>query len=376
MIPLVPYGKTGAQVTRLGFGAMRLPVTGPDGSVSFDESTRILRRAIELGINFFDSHHLYLDGHSETALGKAFEGLPRDSYFVQSKCADWKAEESGNTWPERLRRGLEKLGCGYYDFYLMHSITWERFEQNGPRFIEVVREAQDQGLVRHFGFSSHDEVPAVIKLIETGHFECMLVQYNYLDTRYAEALSAARQAGMATSVMGPLGGGRFVVPNAFSTVLAPHDGAVASGLRFAFANDDIDVVLSGMRSIEEVDENVSIASDTSPLSRQERARIKQEIAKRTKLAELYCTGCQYCMPCPCEINIAQIFELRNYAEVYGLHEQARRGYARLIEKAKGAPACADCGECEEKCPQKLPIREQLRQTHELLFGDRPPDGGD
>lgn len=371
MIPLHAYGKTGATVSRLGFGAMRLPVDRPDGSVCFDESTRILRRAIELGINFFDSHHQYLDGHSETALGKAFEGLPRDSYFIQSKCGDWKPEEPGNTWPERLRRGLEKLGCGYYDFYFMHSVTWERFQKNGPRFLEVVRQAQEEGLVRHFGFSSHDEVPEVIKLIETGEFECMLVQYNFLDTRYGEALAAAHEAGLGTSVMGPLGGGRFVAPSAFSNVLGETTGAVEAALRFAFANEDIDVVLSGMRSVEEVEENVRIASDTSPLSRQERVRIQQEIDKRTKLAELYCTGCRYCMPCPSEVDIAQIFELRNYAEVYGLHDYARRRYARLIENSKGAPNCSECGECEEKCPQKLPIREQLKQTHELLSGDSP-----
>jgi len=371
MIPLRPYGKTGAMVSRLGFGAMRLPVTAPDGSTCFDESTPILRRAAELGVNIFDSHHSYLDGESETALGEALAGVPRESYHIQTKNPDYREETQGDTYEDRLHLALGKLKTDYIDFYLAHSLDWERFQKTGKRFFEVADKAKRDGLIRHIGFSSHDEIPGVIKLIETGRFECMLVQYNYLDTGYGEALAAAHEAGMGTCVMGPLGGGRFVVPSTFTNVLGENAGAVEAALRFAFANDDVDVVFSGMQAVDQVEHNVRIASDATRLTPKERARIQQEIERRTKLAEVYCTGCRYCMPCPSEVEIAQIFELRNYAEVYGLHDYARRRYAQLAENSKAAPDCADCGECEDKCPQKLPIREQLKHTHELLFGDSP-----
>ena len=371
MIPLRPYGKTGAMVSRLGFGAMRLPVTAPDGSTRFDESTPILRRAVELGVNIFDSHHSYLDGESETALGEALAGAPRESYYIQTKNPDYQEETQGDTYEDRLHLALRKLKTDYIDFYLAHSLGWERFQKTGKRFFEVAERAKRDGLIRHIGFSSHDEVPGVIKLIETGRFECTLVQYNYLDTRYGEALAAAHEAGMGTSVMGPLGGGRFVAPSAFTNVLGENAGGVEAALRFAFANDDIDVVFSGMQAVDQVEHNVRIASDAAPLTPKERTRIEREIERRTKLAELYCTGCRYCTPCPSGVEIAQIFELRNYAEVYGLHDYARRRYARLAENSKAAPDCAACGECEDKCPQKLPIREQLKHTHELLFGDSP-----
>ena len=356
-------------VSRLGFGAMRLPVTQPDGTISFGESTRIIRRALELGINFYDTHHMYLDGQSEAALGKALAGLPRESYLIQSKVADWKDETDDDTFPDRLRRGLDALGCGYYDFYLMHSITWERFEKNGARFFEVAEQARREGLVRHIGFSSHDDVPNVIKLVETGRFECMLVQYNFLDSRYGEALAAAHEAGLGTGVMGPLGGGRFIAPSAFSEAARAAGSPVEAALRFAFANDDVDVVLSGMTRMSDVEENARIACATTPLNEDDVRRIRKEAAKRRKLADLYCTGCGYCTPCPAGVNIPRVFELRNYHEVFGLRDYARKGYARLVERDAGATSCTECGACEEKCPQKLAIRHQLKQCHRLLGGE-------
>jgi len=370
MIPKRPYGKTGALVSRLGFGAMRLPVHNPDKSVTFERSTPILRRAVEFGVNIFDSHHNYLDGESETSLGEALVDVPRESYFIQTKNPDYQEETEGDTYEDRLHLALKKLRTDYIDFYLAHSLSWERFQKTGKRFFEVAEKARRDGFIRHIGFSSHDETPGVIKLIETGRFECMLVQFNYLENRYAEALAAAHETGMGTSVMGPLGGGRFVVPSAFSASAGNSTQAVESAFRYVFSNENIDVAFSGMTAIEEVEQTADIAANTTPLSREEKSRIDEEIDKRRKLAELYCTGCGYCMPCPSEVNISQIFELRNYAEVYGLGERARRGYARLLENAKGAPNCTACGECEEKCPQKLPIREQLKESHGLLTGER------
>ncbi|MFH0962994.1 MAG: aldo/keto reductase [Planctomycetota bacterium] len=370
MIPRHPYGKTGAIVSRLGLGAMRLPVVGADNSVTFEESTRIIRRALQLGVNFFDSHLNYLDGQSEPALGAALAGVARSSYVIQTKNPDYREETQGDTYRDRLLLALEHLGCGHIDFYLMHSLTWERFAKTGKRFLKVADEAKREGLIRHVGFSCHDTVPNMLRLIETGAFECMLVQYNYIDSGNAEALAAAHERGMGTSAMGPLGGGRFVAPSSFLTGAPRDESAVKSAFRFVLSNENLDCAMSGMMSVREVEENARIASKASPLSGEERRRIERDAHDRRKLAELYCTGCGYCAPCPHEVSISEVFNLRNHHEVFGLHEYARGHYAKLLAQGHAAPSCQECGACEEKCPQHISIREELVRCHRLL-SDEP-----
>lgn len=364
------YGRTGLEVSKLGFGVMRLPVVErEDGTetVVFDESTPLLLRALELGINFFDTHHNYHSSQSETAIGLAFEGVDRSSYIVQTKNPTWKELAEGETFRGRLEAGLERIKSDYFDVYFMHSLREKTWESVGDRFIREIGRAREEGLVRHIGFSSHDTPENIMKFIDMGLFEAMLVQYNLLDTVNEEAISHAHERGMGVSIMGPVGGGRLARPSEISGHLP---GGSASGpeaaLRFAFSNPNINIVCSGMSTIRQVEENVATANIDTPLTDSERSSIAAVIEEKKRLAELYCTGCGYCMPCPNGVNIPRVFEFMNWKRIYGVDEAAGEYYAGLIRKKKDATQCVDCGECEPKCPQKIEIVRQLKESHAAL----------
>jgi len=235
--------------------------------------------------------------------------------------------------------------------------------------------AQDEGLVHHCCFSSHDQPENIIRLIDTGAFHGMLVQYNLLDRANEEAIAHAHQAGMGVAIMGPVGGGRLVPDTEELRKLLPADAqrTPEAALRFVLSNPHVSVALSGMSTMEQVEENCATASRDEPLSESERQRILQILEDYQRLAELYCTGCNYCMPCPNDIDIPGNFRLMNYHRLYGLTDFAREQYRRLGRKRVGdeeveawAEACKECGECEPKCPQDIPIIEQLKETAAAL----------
>lgn len=366
------YGKTGITVSRLGFGAMRLPVKkGADGSeeVDFDESTPLLRHAIEAGINFFDTHHTYHNSQSETAIGYATEGLDRSSFHIQTKNPTWKELGQGETYRSRMEAGLKRAKTDYFDTYLMHSLRWETFEAVGDAFMKEAVQASEEGLIRHIGFSSHDKPENIKRIIDTALFECMLVQYNLIDLVNQDAIRYAREAGLGVAVMGPVAGGRLATPSEIAHYLPGGDSSPsAAALRFVFSNPNVDVAFSGMSAIQQVDENAQTASIETPLSPEEKLRIEEVIAEKQKLADLYCTGCGYCMPCPSGVNIPRVFEVMNWKRLYGLDGPAAKRYARLMKDNEDASQCVECGECLEKCPQNIEIIEQLKESHEALKG--------
>ena len=187
------FGRFGYKVSQLGFGAMRLP-TKKDGadthrpSVDFDRAVPLIRRAVELGINFIDSHHFYHGGDSEVAIGRAIRGL-RDRVYLQTKTPMYREVESEDVRWRWLETALEKLGTDYIDFYLSHSLNQERFRKDFDSFVKLARKAKDQGLIRHIGFSFHDTADALRKIIDTDAFDCMTVQYNIINRSLEEPIS-------------------------------------------------------------------------------------------------------------------------------------------------------------------------------------------
>jgi len=364
------YGKTGLEVSKLGFGVMRLPtIENGDGSqrVDFDKSTPLLRRGLELGINFFDTHHNYHNSQSETAIGLATEGVDRSSFIIQTKNPTWRDLAEGETHRQRLEAGLKRAKTDYFDIYLMHSLRMQTWEKVGEDFMKEALQAKEEGLIRHIGFSSHDKPENIIKFIDTGLFECMLVQYNLIDTRNEEAIRHAHEAGMGVSIMGPVGGGRLSTPSEIAGELpGGRKSPAEAALRFVLANPNVDIAVSGMSTIRQLEENVRTAEIETPLTADERRRITNIIEEKKKLADLYCTGCGYCMPCPNGVNIPRIFEIMNWKRVYGVDSAAKEYYAGLIKRANDASQCVECGQCEPKCPQNIEIIRQLKESHESL----------
>lgn len=370
------FGKTGIQVSRLGFGCMRFPSREVDGKKVFDEeeSIRMMHRAMELGVNYFDTAPGYCEKQSEIIVGKALKGR-RDKVYLSTKYPS--EEASGDDLERKLETSLKKLDTDYIDFYHMWGISLKTFVErldtpDGP--MARARKLRDAGVIRHISFSFHDAPENMIEIIQRGEgvFASVLCQYNLLDRANEDAIAYAHEQGLGVTIMGPVGGGRLGAPSKVIQDLLPGkvQSSAEMALRFVMNNRNVNIALSGMSSMDMVEENAAVASNLEPLTPEEEARIAASLEENRRLADLYCTGCNYCMPCPKGINIPEIFKMMNYHRVYGLTKFARDNYARIGKEPwlnfQNAAACVQCGACEKKCPQHLHIREQLRAAHEAL----------
>lgn len=361
-----PLGKTGWQVSALGFGAMRLPTV--DGQVDEGVAVALLRRALEQGINYIDSAFGYHGGTSEVFVGKAIAGWPRHRVWLSTK-APVREPDHVAQWRARLETQLKRLNTDYVDIYNCHGLRWQEFQQYvapAGGVLEQARRAQAEGLIRHFSLSCHDTPENMKKLIDTGEFATLTLQYNLLDRTNADVITYAREKGVGVVVMGPVGGGRLGVPSEIIQRFMPPGRVVRSSpeiaLRFVLSHPGVSVAISGMSSVAQLEENLATASREEPLSAAELEHIAEALDEIKRLADLYCTGCGYCQPCPNEVRIPDNFKLMNYHRLYGLTEYARREYAKLLLKGASADKCRECGECEPKCPQNLPIVEQLKEV--------------
>ena len=370
------FGKTGIQVSRLGFGCMRFPSREVDGKKVFDEeeSIRMMHRAMELGVNYFDTAPGYCEKQSEIIVGKALKGR-RDKVYLSTKYPS--EEASGDDLERKLETSLKKLDTDYIDFYHMWGISLKTFVErldtpDGP--MARARKLRDAGVIRHISFSFHDAPENMIEIIRRGEgvFASVLCQYNLLDRANEDAIAYAHEQSLGVTIMGPVGGGRLGAPSKVIQDLLPGkvQSSAEMALRFVMNNRNVNIALSGMSSMDMVEENAAVASNMEPLTQEEEARIAASLEENRRLADLYCTGCNYCMPCPKGINIPEIFKMMNYHRVYGLTKFARDNYARIGKEPwlnfQNAAACVQCGACEKKCPQHLHIREQLRAAHEAL----------
>ena len=367
------YKSIGKKVSLLGFGAMRLPML-PDGKVNRLKSTRLLRAAYRAGVNYFDSAYVYHRGESEVVLAHAVKPF-RDKVIVSSKNYVLE-DETQQDWMKRFDVMIERLQ-GHMDILNMHTISWKVFQKKiRPKRKGVLgpaRKAQAQGLFDHLAFSSHDTPENIIKLIDTGEFVGVTLQYNMLDRVNEPVIEHAHKKGVAVILMGPVGGGRLAAPSKKLQQAVP--GGVKStpelALRFVFSNPHVTCALSGMNEMRQLRENVAVASMKKPFSAAEKRKVRAALRQLEKLSQLYCTGCGYCMPCPHGVNIPRCFELMNMYRVWGLEEVARTQYALLTDaKRRGLHAgyCKKCGKCMPKCPQKIDIIHQLEETHAALGG--------
>jgi predicted aldo/keto reductase-like oxidoreductase len=364
-------GRTGLKVSQLGFGAMRLPMKKVSGEQVVDRELAIpmIHRAFEAGVNYIDTAVGYCNQDSQRAVGEALKGW-RDKIVVSTKNHYYGEDEK--EWWQHLENSLERLGVEYIDIYNHHGMRWARYEEAvEPRIGKWMRRARDQGLIRHICCSFHDDNEALVRLIDTGYVESITLQYNLLNRDLEEGIAHAKEKDVGVVVMGPVAGGRLGGSSEVLTGLVPGIERVPElALRFVLSNPNVTLALSGMSTMQQVEENVVTAADEVTLSSEDRQLIQEQADRLAEMANLYCTGCKYCMPCPQEVNIARIFELYNMGQVYGLWDVARAGYARFLEenwnRGKQADECIECGECEEKCPQNIEIREQLKASHEAL----------
>ncbi len=373
-------GKTGIELSAIGFGCMRLPADN-----SFAGS--LIRRAVELGINYFETSPIYCQNRSEIQLGLALRGIRNKVYISTKNRVVRKGEEGGTTgmatrdstdedFKNSLEESLWKLGTERVDFFQLHGLSLDKLPiaeaKNGP--LEALFEAKEKGLVGHIGFTSHETAANLIKILDTGKFESMTVYHNLLQTRGRmenplPAIEHARRRGVGVIVMGPLGGGILGSPIEKLDGLVPAvRSQVELAFRYLLSIPGVTTPISGMTRMRDVEENAKTADQFKPLSQREMARLREVAVKYSGLMEQFCTGCGYCQPCRQGVRTPQIFRLMNFYTVYGVKDWAKRQYESMRSGAyRGcADSCIQCGECEKKCPQKVMIRQELKKAHRLL----------
>jgi predicted aldo/keto reductase-like oxidoreductase len=364
----------------LGFGCMRLPVTA-DGHIDEEQSTDMIRYAIDNGVNYIDTAYPYLNGESEPFVGRALAGGYRKKVNLATKLPSWliKFREDMDKY---LDEQLSRLKTDHIDFYLVHglnSMFWENLST--LRVTEFLDDAIADGRIRYAGFSFHDNLPLFKEIIDSYEWTFTQIQYNFMDEQYqagTKGLEYAAKKGLGIIVMEPIRGGLLSrdlkgISEIWQTAEKHHEPAEWA-LRWVWNHPEVTVVLSGMSSPEQVRQNMTLAETGLPdsLTKKELGlfgKVKKELKKRIIIP---CTGCRYCVPCPHGVSIPECFEMFNRGHIYEDDADARQLYTMFLGGFfDGIPhyasCCQKCGECEEKCPQNLPIRENLKKV-EAYFG--------
>jgi predicted aldo/keto reductase-like oxidoreductase len=359
------YGRTGIKLSSVGFGTLRIPRIKNDADAAL--YVNLLQEAMDLGINYFDTAAMQHYG-SESVLGAAMKGR-RESVYVATKnhFKDGVASE----WERLLEESLANLGTDYIDFYHLHNIHWDAYHKKlvPGGVMDSFRRARDEGKVRHICFSSHDTPANIERLIDTGEFEGILVQYNMLDRRNEDVIRYAHKKGLGVAIMGSVGGGRLTSPVERLQDAADGDLTMPElALRFVVSNPNVTVALAGINTAAVLHSCVKVGNMAESLTDSEITKIEAILHELQGLKDAYRTGCGYCMPCPNGVDIPGNFESMSYHKVWGLTGLAKREYRKRKKNTKRtwAEACVGCGICEPNCPQGIPIRNQLRETASVL----------
>ena len=360
---------------KLGFGMMRLPRTEGTKEIDLEQTKQMVDEFIEAGGKYFDTAFIY-EGSEAATKAALCDRYPRESYYLADKlnASVSKSEEEAKN---QIYISLERTGAGYIDFYLLHGIdegNKDKFDRFG--IWDYMKQLKEQGLIRHYGFSFHS-TPEHLEQLLTDHpdVEFVQLQINYSD--WEDALICSRRCyeiatrhGKPVIVMEPVKGGKLAdPPQAAKDILqdANPDASCASwAIRFVASLPNVMMVLSGMSDIEQMKDNVSVMSQFQPLSDEEYQVLEKATQALQQYADIACTACHYCTPgCPMDIHIPEIFAVMNVYKMYGNLTEARNEY-NWRPGGEKASACVQCGQCEEACPQHLPIVSLLEEVVETL----------
>ncbi len=359
-----------------GFGCMRLQMDGEQ--VDYSEFSRMIDAFMAAGFNYFDTAHGYIDGKSETAIRDCLSArYPRESFILTNKLSDGYFKTEADIRP-LFESQLQLCGVEYFDFYLMHALSASRMEHyRSCRAIETALELKAEGKIRHVGMSFHDKAAVLDQILtEYPQIEVVQIQFNYMDYEDPIVESRAcyevcRKHGKPVIVMEPVKGGKLaqMSDDAVDIYRELGDMSAASyAIRFAAGHEGIMMVLSGMGNMDMMTDNLSYMQDFQPLNEQELEAVWKVADILIKQNQVACTGCQYCVAgCPAGIKIPDLFTCLNAKKAFR-DPNADRDYRVHTENAGKASDCVQCGQCEQSCPQHLPIRQLLRQTARIFEG--------
>jgi predicted aldo/keto reductase-like oxidoreductase len=380
------FGKLEKDVSALGFGCMRLPtLDGIPQSEAIDEpeTVRMIRHAIDQGVNYIDTAYPYHNGRSEVVTGLALRDGYRAKVLLATKSPVWQVAKPSD-FDTYLDEQLARLGTDHIDIYLLHALNTERWENIVLRhgLLERAEAAVKDGRIGHIGFSFHDKADVFRRIVDGyGGWSVCQIQYNYMDTENqagTAGLKYAASRGLAVVVMEPLLGGRLAVPpQAAADVFRVSDRGWSPAewaMQWVWDQAEVSTALSGMKTMDQVVENLRAAErsgidsfDADDLGFIEAAR---KILRER--APIPCTACGYCRPCPSGVSIPRNFELYNDCVIYDDPAIPRAIYARFMPEGERAAACTGCRECESKCPQGIAISEYMPEVDAVLGKAQPP----
>jgi len=380
-------GQTGEEVSVLGFGCMRLPVIdGDETCIDEPQATRMLDRALELGVNYVDTAWPYHGGHSEPWLGRALAaGGRRERVLIATKLPVWDLkhpDDCERIFTEQLRR----LQTDRIDCYLLHNLNrrnWRRAREKGA--LDFLDRQLAQGRIRYAGFSFHDDPDLFAEIVAAREWFLCQIQLNYMDERYqagTEGMRLAAGRGLGVIVMEPLRGGKLAaLPDDIQRLFATSGierTPAAWALRWVWDQPEVSLALSGMGAPAELEENAATASAAVPgaLTAAEYGVIDRVRTRLRERMPVPCTVCRYCLPCPEGVNIPKIFNLYNNAALYQDVKEPAGYYTMIMLSSERADRCVECGTCVELCPQQIDIPAELARAHELFTKASQPAEGD
>lgn len=372
------FKNTGEMVSLLGFGTMRLPVIGGNEAViDEDKAIAMIRYAIDNGVNYVDTAHMYHDGNSEVVLGKALKDGYREKVFLADKMPIWRAKKAGGI-EALFEEQFQRLDVEYIDYYLVHNLTekiWQRAKD--ADLMPFLEEQKAKGRIGKIGFSFHDDIEIFKQIVDEYPWEFCQIQLNYMDREFQageEGLKYAGAKGLPVIIMEPLKGGKLtnLIPESVEAVWekadvkrSPAEWALLYGADFP----EVLTILSGMSRQSELEENLKILGNAEPLSLtdKEKELLEEAAGEYNSLIKASCTACRYCLPCPVSIDIPDVMDLYNEWHIYKARRTSKRDY-ELIPEGKRPIDCIDCKQCEEQCPQHLPITDIMKEISGLLEG--------
>ena len=367
------YGTTGMKVSALGMGCMRLPRLADGTGIDQEKAIRLIRAAIDGGINYLDTAFGY--SGSEETVGKALQDGYREKIYLATKIPP--REVKG---PADVARCFDiqqaRLQMDYVDMVLVHHVNAENWPQvKSSGMYDALVELKKQGKTKHIGVSIHGPFDLFMDIIDTYEWEMVQIQQNYYDTDKQcteQAIEVLKQRGIACVIMEPLRGGVLAnLPKPIVEMIEQYPikrTPVEWAFRHCYNYEGVSCILSGMNEFSQLEENLATFAEAVPNSMTDEekgfiAQLKNTLEGRTAVD---CTSCRYCMPCPVGVNIPGTFSALNEISMFDNIRNARRSYMFIQRGGEGADLCIECGTCEAACPQELPIIELLKKARETF----------
>ncbi|NLY70902.1 MAG: aldo/keto reductase [Clostridiales bacterium] len=371
------FKNTGEKISLLGFGTMRLPVVdGDEGKIDEKESIKMIRYAIDNGVNYVDTAYMYHQETSENLVAKALKDGYREKVYIADKMPLWLTKKAGGI-EALFEEQFKRLDVDHIDFYLVHSLDkkgWEKAKEK--ELMPFLEKMKAEGRIGKIGFSFHDDLDTFKKIVDEYPWEFCQIQLNYMDADYQageEGLRYAGKKGLPVIIMEPFRGGKLIQSVPYSIMklwdkAANKRSPAEWALKYLADFPEVLTILSGMSKMEEVVDNIRILSDAKPntLTQEEKELIREVAREYNRLHKVPCTDCKYCLPCSQEIDIPTAIRLYNEWHLYKAYRALRRDFRLNMPEGKRPSDCTECRECEERCPQHLPIAEFMKETAEIF----------